>query len=281
MSRIEFCKMHGIGNDYVYINGFEQPLEDPARAAIALSDRHFGVGSDGLVLIMPSAKADFMMDMYNSDGSRGKMCGNAIRCVGKYVYERQMTKKKELSIETLSGIKTLRLQIRHGLVERVTVDMGPPLLQPSLIPVNWRDQSMVDEPVAVAGQLYRLTCLSMGNPHAVTFTDRVDELDLAALGPYFEKHTLFPDRINTEFVKVIDKSNLRMRVWERGSGETMACGSGACAALVAAVLTGRCGRRAMVHLNGGELLIEWPSDQASVMMTGPAAFVFDGQIDLI
>jgi diaminopimelate epimerase len=278
--RLEFTKMHGIGNDYIYINALETvPLNLPALAR-KISDRHFGVGSDGLVLIRASETADFMMDMYNRDGSRGLMCGNAIRCVAKYVYDRGLTDKKTLVIETLSGLKTLNLRVQSGKVSEVTVNMGRPVLEPARIPVRWQDARMVDEPIAIAGRLYPLTCVSMGNPHAVTFMDQIDLLDLERLGPSFEHHSLFPDRVNTEFVQVVDRRNLRMRVWERGAGETLACGTGACAALTAAVLTERADRQAVVHLRGGDLTIEWHKKTEELYMTGPAATVFDGWLDL-
>lgn len=281
--QLDFTKMHGAGNDYVYIDALNGLPVEPAKIpelAHRISDRHFGVGSDGLVFIMSSAVADYKIDMYNSDGSQGRMCGNAIRCVAKYVYDRGLTRKKSLKIETLSGIMTLDLHVAGGVVTQVRVNMGKAVFDPALIPVRWHDSKMIDEPIAVAGHLYALTCLSMGNPHAVTFVDQVETLDLARLGPLFENHSLFPDRINTEFVQVIDRHNLRMRVWERGSGETMACGTGACAALAAAMVTGRSERRVTVHLNGGDLQIEWDRSSDDIIMTGPAAFVFDGRIDL-
>jgi diaminopimelate epimerase len=216
------------------------------------------------------------MDIYNSDGSQAKMCGNAIRCVGKYAFERGLTDKKVLAVETQSGVKTLRLQTSGREVRQVSVNMGSPVFDPAAIPVRWRDQRMVEEPIAVAGHLFKLTCVSMGNPHAVVFVDRIDTLDLSRLGPAFENHPLFPDRVNTEFVQVADRQNLLMRVWERGSGETLACGTGACAALAAAVVTGRSERAATVRLPGGDLEIAWEHDGGEVIMTGPAAFVFDG-----
>jgi len=279
-TRIKFSKMHGIGNDYVYIDTREQSIPDPSALARQVSDRHFGIGSDGLVLIRPSAAADFMMDMYNGDGSRGKMCGNAIRCVAKYVYERGLTQKETLRIETLSGIKTLELQVEQGVVVSVKVNMGQPVFETGLIPVRWPASRMIEEAVLVDGRQYNLTCVSMGNPHAVTFVDQVDDLDLPRLGPSFENHELFPDRVNTEFVQVLDRENLRMRVWERGSGETLACGTGACATLAAAAATGRSSRKAVVHLRGGDLLIEWDEASNDIYMTGPAAFVFDGWIEI-
>lgn len=279
-TRIDFTKMHGTGNDYIYVNDQKLVIKDPAAFSRQVSDRHFGIGSDGLVLIRPSNAADFLMDIYNSDGSQAQMCGNAIRCVAKYVYERGLTPKKTLKIETLSGIKTLVLDVHDGEVVSVTVNMGQPVFEPAKIPVRWNDTRVVEEPIAVAGRLYKLTCLSMGNPHAVTFVDNVDELDLPRLGPSFENHSLFPERINTEFIQVLDRNNLKMRVWERGSGETLACGTGACAALAAAVVTGRSDRVATVHLKGGDLKIEWDESSNDILMTGPAAFVFDGWIEL-
>ena len=281
--QLEFTKMHGTGNDYVYINalaGLPVPLTEIPELARRVSHRHFGIGSDGLVLILPSVTADYMMDMYNADGSQGRMCGNAIRCVAKYVYDRGLTRKKTLLIETLSGIKSIDLHVSGNEVTRASVNMGRPVFDPALIPVRWHDSKVIDEPIAVAGHLYALTCVSMGNPHAVTFVDSVESLDLAKIGPAFENHTLFPDRINTEFVQVIDRHNLRMRVWERGSGETMACGTGACACVAAAVATGRTERKVTVHLNGGDLQIEWEKNSDDIIMTGPAAFAFDGKMDI-
>lgn len=290
-ARLEFSKMHGIGNDYIYISTLpddpdqKEPewCSDPdrvGRLALKASDRHFGIGSDGLVLIRPSDKADIMMDMYNSDGSRGKMCGNAIRCVAKYAYERGLVRKTTMEIETLSGIRKLELRLADDLVESVTVDMGVPVLQPRLIPVDWPEKDMIGVPAEVDGRLWTLTAVSMGNPHIVVFTDEIEtdieELDLIRLGPPFENHKLFPDRINTEFVKVIDRQTLRMRVWERGAGETMACGTGSCACVAAAFLNGRCDRNVTVRLNGGDLQIEWRETDQHIMMTGSAAFVFDG-----
>lgn len=282
MSRmtLEFTKMHGIGNDYIYIDATRQQVTAPSALALKLSDRHFGIGSDGLVLICPSDKADFFMDMYNADGSRGKMCGNAIRCVAKYVFERGLTAKTTLAIDTLSGIKTLELILQDGQVEGVTVNMGHPVFDPPQIPVRWKGPQMIEEAVPVAGRLFKITCLSMGNPHAVTFLPEVESLEIERIGPAFEHYSIFPDRINTEFVQVIDRQNLRMRVWERGSGETLACGTGACATLVAGVLTGRCERAATIHLNGGSLQIVWDEATDNVMMTGPAAIVFDGRVEV-
>lgn len=279
--RVKFAKMHGIGNDYIYVNGFEQTLANPERLAVKWSDRHFGIGSDGLVLILPSDTADCRMRMYNADGSEGKMCGNAIRCVGKYVYDRGMVKKKRITVETLSGIKTLQMIIRDGVAEGARVDMGEPELSPARIPVLSQAERVINETVTVGGKPYGITCVSMGNPHAVVFLDGIDSLPLSALGPLFEHHPLFPDRVNTEFVEVAGPTSLRMRVWERGSGETMACGTGACASAVAAVLNGHCPKDddITVSLKGGELIIRWAADN-HVYMTGPATLVFEGEIDI-
>ena len=288
--KLTFSKMQGIGNDYIYISTIpKQNQAEPewcsdvkrvGRLARTASDRHFGIGSDGLVLIRPSKQADIMMDMYNSDGSRGKMCGNAIRCVAKYAYERGLVKKATMEIETLSGIRQLKLNLVNDAVESVTVDMGVPVLQPRMIPADWPDKDMIGVPVEVGGKIWTLTALSMGNPHAVVFTDEADrdieDLDLTRLGPPFENHELFPDRVNTEFVKVIDRQTLRMRVWERGAGETLACGTGSCASVAAAFLNRRCDRSVVVKLNGGDLQIEWRDTDQHMIMTGPAAFVFDG-----
>lgn len=288
--KLPFCKMHGIGNDYLYIStipqaGQSEPewCSDPARVgrlALKASDRHFGIGSDGLVLIRPSDQADIMMDMYNSDGSRGKMCGNAIRCVAKYAYERGLVRKSIMDIETLSGVRRLELELDKDRVESVTVDMGVPILQPRLIPVDWADKDMIGAAVEIGGRTWNMTAVSMGNPHAVVFIDDpsedIEELDLTRIGPLFEKHSLFPDRVNTEFVRIIDRQTLRMRVWERGAGETLACGTGSCASVAAAFLNGRCDRDVVVRLNGGDLKISWRAADQHMIMTGPAEFVFDG-----
>lgn len=276
---IQFTKMQGLGNDYIYIFTERNSIPDPGSFARKISDRHFGVGSDGLILILPSDTADFMMDMYNSDGSRGKMCGNAIRCVAKYVYERGHTDKTVLAIETASGIKTIRLEVSEGKVTGISVDMGRPVFESALIPVIAAGVTAIEEPIRIGDTEYKMTCVSMGNPHAVIFTKEIDSLDLNCLGPLFEKHERFPDRVNTEFIEVIDRQNLRMRVWERGAGETLACGTGACAALAAAVKTGRCDRRCVVHLRGGDLRIDWPDDAEGIIMTGGAEFVFDGWLE--
>ena len=272
--------MHGIGNDYIYVNCFEETVSEPEKVSVILSDRHKGVGSDGLVLIMPSDKADFRMRIFNADGSEAMMCGNATRCIGKYVYERGLTDKTDITLETNSGIKYLKLFTENGRVTLVQVDMGKAILVPREIPVNSDSDRFIAQPVEVGGKTYSMTCVSMGNPHAVIFTDGIDSLDLEKIGPSFENHPLFPARVNTEFCEVIDSHTLRMRVWERGSGETFACGTGTCATVVAAVLNGICrhDEEVLVHLRGGDLRITYRSD-GTVMMTGPAAFVFEGTVD--
>ncbi len=277
---MKFTKMQGIGNDYVYVDCFHQTVPDAPAVARRISDRHFGVGSDGLILICPSEVADFQMVMYNSDGSRAQMCGNGIRCVGKYVYDRGLTQNTTITVETLAGIKTLRLSIEHGQVASVTVDMGEPILNPKQIPVLGQGDRFINIPIEAAGQTVYITAVSMGNPHGVVFVPEVASLDLPAIGPAFEHHPLFPERTNTEFVQVIDRNTLKMRVWERGAGETLACGTGACAALVAAVLCGKSEREVTLQLLGGDLKICWDLDSGHVYMTGPAEFVFDGEIDL-
>ncbi len=276
---LNFTKMHGIGNDYIYFNCFETPIHHPEKLAIQLSDRHFSVGGDGIVLICPSQVADAKMRMFNIDGSEGKMCGNAIRCVGKYIYDHGIAPKQTVRIETLSGIKTLKLQIENGVCVGATVDMENAVLQPKQIPVLLEGEKIVNVPYTVAGKTYGITCVSMGNPHCVVFTDDVESLPLDKIGPAFENAPIFPDRTNTEFVKVIDKTHIRMRVWERGSGETWACGTGACASVVAAVLNGFCAMNTdvCVSLNGGELIIKYTGE--TVYMTGPAAVAFSGSVD--
>jgi len=278
--KIRFSKMHGIGNDYVYVDCTKTALPDPARLSRFVSDRHFGVGSDGLILILPSEKADFMMRIFNADGSEGTMCGNGIRCVGKYVYDRGMTDKTSLAVETLSGVKYLTLFPEGGKVARVSVDMGRAALRPEEIPVLAGGDDFVARPVEVGGKTCAVTCVNVGNPHAVIFCGDVKKLDLARLGPQFERHPLFPKRVNTEFVRVLGPTELEMRVWERGSGETFACGTGSCASVVAAVLNGFCrrGEDVTVHLLGGDLTDRWEAD-GTVRMTGPAAHVFDGELD--
>lgn len=278
---MKFTKMHGTGNDYIYVNGFEEKLENPSEAAVKLSDRRFGIGSDGLILILPSDVADCRMEMFNADGSIGKMCGNGIRCVAKYVYDRGLVKKDVLRVETRSGVKTLQLRVEDGKVASVRVNMGQPELDPEKIPVLFSKDRMVDEEVYTpSGNVWRVTCVSMGNPHAVIFVDDVEGLDLPAIGPEMEKHAMFPERANIEFVQVTGPHEVQMRVWERGSGETLACGTGACACAVASVLTGKTDRDVTVHLRGGDLHIFWDPDTDDVYMEGPAAFVFDGTVEI-
>ncbi len=284
---MRFTKMHGLGNDYVYVNCFKEKIENPPAVARFVSDRHFGVGADGLILICPSAEADFKMEMYNADGSRGEMCGNGIRCVAKYVYDYRLTDKSRISVETLGGTKYLELTVRDGKVALVKVDMGKPELEASKIPVildgasgGGDNRHVIHEPILVNGTQYHMTGVSMGNPHAVVFVEDVKNMDLEKIGPYFENHERFPQRINTEFVKVIDENTLEMRVWERGSGETLACGTGACAALAAGVLNGFTKNKAEVRLLGGALQIEWDREANRIYMTGPAVTVFDGEIDI-
>lgn len=275
-----FYKMHGIGNDYIFFDCREQPLRDPSAAAVRLSDRHRSVGGDGIVLILSSDRADARMRMFNLDGSEGMMCGNAIRCVGKYLFERGGIKKQTLTVETKSGIKTLFLHVNGGAVSSVTVDMGAPVLAPKEIPADFPGERAVNVPLSVNGREYRVTCVSMGNPHCVVFAEDPAALDLQALGPAFEHHPAFPARVNTEFVRVAGANELVMRVWERGSGETRACGTGACAAAVAAVLNGRCAAESdiAVRLLGGDLTIRVGKDR--VFMTGEAALSFTGEVEL-
>ena len=274
---MKFTKMQGIGNDYVYVNCFEEKIENPSKLAVKISDRHFGVGADGLIMINPSEKADFEMEMYNADGSRGEMCGNGIRCVGKYVYDHGMTDKTEISVETLGGIKYLNLNVENGKARSVKVDMGEPVLVPSEVPVVCDGERAVDVPISVDGKEYRMTCVSMGNPHAVVYVDDVKNFPLETIGPKFENHERFPNRINTEFVRVIDRKTAEMRVWERGSGETLACGTGACAVAVSCVLNGLTDTEVTVKLLGGDLFIQWDRDKNRVYMTGPAETVFEGE----
>lgn len=278
---LTFSKMHGIGNDYIYINCFQEKVSDPEKLSVFLSDVRFGVGSDGLVLILPSDKADFRMRIFNADGSEAMMCGNATRCIGKYVYDMGMTTKTEISLETNSGIKYLTLYPgADGKIESVKVDMGKAILVPKEIPVDSPLDRFIAQPVTVDGTEYAMTCVSMGNPHAVVFLPEIDSLDLEKIGPSFEHHPLFPDRVNTEFVRVIDAHTLQMRVWERGSGETFACGTGTCATVVAAVLNGYCKKEEeiLVHLRGGDLRIIYHEDD-TVTMIGSATYVFEGKME--
>ena len=278
---MKFTKMQGIGNDYIYINCFEEKVDDPSALAARLSDRHFGIGSDGIILICPSKTADCRMDMYNADGSRGMMCGNGIRCVGKYVYERGIAKKEKLRVETLSGEKTLDLTVQNGEVVAVTVDMGKPILKAKEIPVAFGENEVIDEPLMVDGAEHRITCVSMGNPHAVLFVRDVNRANLESVGPKIETNGMFPSRTNVEFIQILNKNEINMRVWERGSGETWACGTGACAAVVACCLNGKTDKKVRVHLKGGDLDIVWDKENTgSVFMTGPAEFVFDGTVKI-
>ena len=277
---MKFTKMHGLGNDYVYVNCFEEKIDNPPAVARFVSDRHFGIGSDGLIMINPSKTADFEMEMYNADGSRGEMCGNGIRCVAKYVYDYGLTDKTQISVETLGGIKYLDLTVEDGKVSLVKVDMGKPELEADLIPIISEREQVIDEPIEVDGKEYHMTGVSMGNPHAVTYVDDVKGLDLEKIGPKFENHERFPKRINTEFVHCIDRQTVEMRVWERGSGETLACGTGACAVAVSSILNNLTDTQVTVKLLGGDLQIEWDREKDRVFMTGPATVVFDGVIDI-
>lgn len=278
MKKLKFTKMHGAGNDYIYMNGFVQEIEDPSALAIRLSNRNFGIGSDGLVLILPSENSDFRMQMFNSDGSEAEMCGNASRCVGKYVYDNGLTTKKEIALETKAGVKYITLLEGDERARKVTVDMGEPILDPVQIPVKVDKEPVLNFPLDIDGKIWEISCVSMGNPHAVVFTTGIKELDLPVIGPKFEKHPIFPRKTNTEFIEVVDRKTLNMRVWERGAGETLACGTGACAAAVAAILNGYCDRKITIHLIGGDLEIEWDEQNNHVYMTGEAVTVFEGEI---
>ena len=277
---MKFTKMPGLGNDYVYVNCFEEKIENPSEVAVKVSNRNFGIGSDGLIMINPSKVADCEMEMYNADGSRSEMCGNGIRCVGKYVYDYGIAKKERISVETLAGIKYLDFVIENDKVKSVKVNMGSPELVPEKIPVVAEGDAVINAPIFVDGAEYHMTAVSMGNPHTVVYVDDVKELDLEQLGPKFENHERFPKRVNTEFVKVIDRQTVEMRVWERGSGETLACGTGACAVAVASILNGLTEDKVTVKLLGGDLLIEWDREANTVYMTGPAEVSFEGEIQL-
>ena len=311
---MKFTKMHGLGNDYVYVNCFEEKIDNPPAVARFVSDRHFGIGSDGLIMINPSKTADFEMEMYNADGSRGEMCGNGIRCVAKYVYDYGLTDKTQISVETLGGIKYLDLTVEDGKVSLVKVDMGKPELEASKVPVDVNalveykaayrntykndaklcplavkaldnvENAVINEAILVDGKSYDITGVSMGNPHDIVYLDNdidITKFDIEKVGPYFENHKAFPERINTEFVQVLDRKTLNMRVWERGSGETFACGTGTCATVVATVLNGMCDSKDVtVHLLGGDLKITWDEESGDVYMEGPAATVFTGEIEL-
>lgn len=275
---MNFTKMHGIGNDYVYVDCFSTQVKRPDRLAVIVSNRHKGIGSDGLVLIMPSDVADFRMRMFNPDGSESQMCGNASRCIGKYVFDKGLTQKTEVSLETKAGIRQLQLFPENGKVKRVCVDMGEPILCPADIPVVAVGERVVDQPVHFAPEQYEITCVSMGNPHTVIFTNEVDKIALDYIGKKIELSKLFPERTNVEFVEILSPQKANVRVWERGTGETQACGTGACAVLVAGVLTGRLERKATISLPGGELQIEWDPQNNHVYMTGEAVTVFEGEL---
>ena len=279
--KIQFTKMHGCGNDYVYINGFTQLIPQKKKADFVrfVSDRHFGIGSDGVIFINPSKEADFEMEMFNADGSRSEMCGNGIRCVAKYVHDKGLTDQTRFSIISGGKIKYMDLTVENGVTTLVKVDMGEPILQADLVPVKSTNEQVVDEEIQVLDQTYHMTCVSMGNPHAVVFWDDVKNMDIEAIGPYFENHERFPRRTNTEFVEVTDRAHVSMRVWERGTGETLACGTGCCATAVACVLNGRTDRHVTVRVLGGEVIIDWDEKTGHVFMTGPAEFVFDGEIE--
>ena len=277
---MKFTKMHGLGNDYVYVDTFEQPVPDPAAMAIAVSRPHFGVGADGLVLIGPSTEADYAMRMFNADGSEGEMCGNAVRCIGKYVHDRGLTAKTRVTLATRGGIKTLELRLQGGSVEQVTVDLGEPALSPASLPVTLAGAQVLNHPLSIDGQTHHITCVSMGNPHAVIFVDDPRAVDVHGIGRQIEHHPLFPKRTNVEFVRVRRRDLLEMRVWERGSGETLACGTGACAAVVAATENGFCdkGEDITVRLRGGDLLVKYTDE--TVWMTGDAKKNFEGFVEL-
>ena len=277
---MKFTKMHGIGNDYIYVNGFKEKIENPTEFAIKWSDRHKGIGSDGLVLILPSTYCDFRMQMLNADGSEAEMCGNAARCIGKYVYDNGLTDKTDLTLETLSGIKKLKLFTNgDNSVENVTVDMGEPILESGQIPVEFEKSTVLNEMIQFSSALqYRITCVSMGNPHAVIFTKNIDKLNLPKIGPLIENASIFPKKTNVEFIDILSSDKIKMRVWERGSGETQACGTGACASVVAGILNGFTDRKTTVELLGGELIIEWNAFDNHVYLTGSATTVFEGEI---
>ncbi len=287
--KFKFTKMQGCGNDYIYVNGFTEkiPQEEKTELVRHISDRHFGIGGDGVIFINPSLETDFEMEMYNADGSRAEMCGNGIRCVAKYVYDKGLTDKTDISVISCGQIKYLQLFLKEGRVDTVRVNMGAPELRPERIPVTVAEAGMplekeriVNAPIIVQGKEYKMTCVSMGNPHAVIFLEDVTNLEIEQIGPYFENHERFPKRINTEFVKVLDKKTVQMRVWERGTGETLACGTGCCATVVACILNGLTNEKVTVKLLGGEIEIEWDREANLVYMTGPAVTVFEGEYDV-
>jgi len=275
---MKFTKMHGCGNDYVYVNCFEEQIEDAPAVSRFVSDRHFGIGSDGLILIKPSEKADFTMDMYNADGSKSQMCGNGIRCVAKYVFDYGLTDKKKIMVESGGSVKYLDLNVVDGKVTEVTVDMGAPITEPGLIPVISDKKQVIAEPLLIGGNTYEITCVSTGNPHVVVFVEDTKTVEIEKIGPLFEHNEIFPERTNTEFIHVIDRNTIDMRVWERGSGETLACGTGACASVYACILNGYTNDAVTVRLLGGELKIKYDREKHTIFMTGPAVKVFDGEI---
>ena len=273
---MKFTKMQGCGNDYVYINTIKEAVSNPVELSIRVSNRHYGIGSDGLILICSSNNADFRMEMYNADGSSAEMCGNGIRCFGKYVFDHNLTDKTEFSVETGAGIKKLSLVLQDGIVTGATVDMGLPITKPAEIPVICNCEPVLQYPITVNQNEYRVSCISMGNPHAVVYLEDVDKLDIESIGPDFEHHPMFPKRVNTEFIQIIDRTHLKMRVWERGSGETSACGTGACAAAYASMLNGLCERETLVEMRGGSLKIRYDETDGHIYMTGPAVTTFEG-----
>lgn len=277
---MKFAKMQGCGNDYVYINGFEERIEKEKKADLVrkLSERHFGIGSDGVIFINPSEIADFEMEMYNADGSRSEMCGNGIRCVAKYVYDKKMTTETEFTIESFGKIKYITIIVEDEKAKLIKVGMGSPELATEKIPAIYGSETIIGKPIEVDGKIWEATCVSMGNPHVVMFVDEVKNMDLESIGPKFEKHPMFPNRTNAEFVKVIDEENVEMRVWERGTGETLACGTGCCATAVACILNGKTKNKVLVKVLGGEILVEWDREMNEIYMTGPGAFVFEGEI---
>ena len=277
---MRFTKMHGLGNDYIYINAFEEEIENPEELSLKISDRHFGIGSDGIVLIMPSKTSDFRMRMFNSDGSEAEMCGNASRCVAKYVYDVGLTDKEQITLETLAGVKILKMHLNDGKVDKVTVNMGQPIIKSKDIPVLHSKEEIIDEALNIEGKEYRITCVSMGNPHCIIYVDKVSSFNLEKVGPKIENHEIFPKKINAEFAEIVDRKNINMRVWERGSAETLACGTGACATLVASVLNDYADRKATLHLLGGDLEIEWNEADNNIYMIGPATTVFQGEIEI-
>ncbi|MDR2337363.1 MAG: diaminopimelate epimerase [Deltaproteobacteria bacterium] len=274
---MRFTKMHGIGNDYVYINGFVETVDEPEKLALKISDRHFGVGSDGLILVLPSQVADLKMQMFNADGSEAEMCGNGSRCVGKFAFDKELIKKTEFTLETKAGIKYLKILAGDLKKRKVQVDIGEPILDPAQIPVRINQRPVLNYPILIDDTTWNITCVSMGNPHAVVITQNIEKLDLPTLGPKFENHQLFPNRINTEFIEVITRSLIKMRVWERGSAETLACGTGACASVVATILNGLCDRQVVVKLIGGDLEVYWSAEDNHIYMTGDAVTVFEGE----